>query len=107
MGLIEVEALRAAHPESDPTMPTSQGETPHLAPRLQGARTDLVGTSQDEESVENIDEMPANGEIDGIEPKTAHHGPASMNGHSRSSARAPILSSLLAADRDGLSGTRG
>ena len=46
MGLIDVEALRAAHPESASTTPTSQGQTPHLAPGLQGARTVLAGTSQ-------------------------------------------------------------
>ena len=39
MGLIDVEALRAAHPESPSTMPTSQGPMSHLAPGLQGART--------------------------------------------------------------------
>jgi DNA primase len=100
MGLIEVEALRAAHPESLSTTPTSQGQTPHLAPRLQGTRTALVGTSQSQESLENPEEITVDGEIDGIEPETARSGSASMNGHSRSPSRAPQLSSLLAADRD-------
>src|ERR1700678_3340542 len=100
MGLIEVEALRAAHPESLSTTPTSQGQTPHLAPGLQGARTELVGTSQNEESAADLGKILAGGEIDGIESGTAHRGPVSMNGHSRSPSRAPVLSSLLAADRD-------
>jgi hypothetical protein len=100
MGLIEVEALRAAHAESTTTTPTSQGQKPHLAPGLQGARTELVGTSQSEESSGNLGEIAVNGEIDGIESETAHHGSVSMNGHSRIASRAPVLSSLLAADRD-------
>ncbi|MGB6308127.1 MAG: CHC2 zinc finger domain-containing protein [Steroidobacteraceae bacterium] len=100
MGLIEVEALRAAHPGSPSTMPTSQGQMPHLAAGLQGARTELVGTSQSEESAANLGEMLAGGEMDGIESETARRGPVSMNGHSRSPSRAPVLSSLLAADRD-------
>ena len=100
MGLIEVEALRAAHPESPSTMPTSQGEMPHLAPGLRGARTELVGTSQSEESAADLGKILAGGEIDGIESGTAHRGPVSMSGHSRSPSRAPVLSSLLAADRD-------
>jgi DNA primase len=100
MGLIEVEALRAAHPKSASTMPTSQGQIPHLAPGLQGARTVLVGTSLAEESPKNTGEIAIQGDIDGIEPETARSGSASMNGHSRSPSRAPKLSSLLAADRD-------
>jgi DNA primase len=101
MGLIDVEALRAAHAESDSTTPTSQGPTPHLAPGLQAARTVLVGTSQSTESLENPGEIAIQGEIDGIEAETARRGSASMNGHSHSVvARAPVLSSLLAADRD-------
>jgi hypothetical protein len=100
MGLIDVEALRAAHSESDSTTPTSQGQTPHLAPGLQAARTVLVGTSQSGESSENLGEIAVQGEIDGIEPETARRGSVSMNGHSRSAARAPVLSSLLAADRE-------
>lgn len=107
MGLIDVEALRAAHPESSPTTPTSQGETSHLAPHSQGARTQLVGTSQDDESAINIGKIAADGEIDAIESEIPYHGPASMNGHSRSPTRAPQSSSLLAADRDGLGATRG
>jgi hypothetical protein len=100
MGLIDVEALRAAHPESAPTTPTSQGQTPHLAPGLQGARTELAGTSQSEESSENPSKIATGGEIEGIEPEIARCGPVSLNGHSRSPSRAPVLSSLLAADRD-------
>ena len=100
MGLIEVEVLRAAHPESSTTTPTSQGQMPHLAPSLQGARTELVGTSQSDESTANPGETPADGEIDGIEPETAHYRPVSMNGHSRNPSRPLVLSSLLAADRD-------
>jgi DNA primase len=101
MGLIDVEALRAAHPESDSTTPTLQGQTPHLAPRLQGARTVLVGTSQSGESSENPGEIAVGGEIYAIEAETARRGSASMNGHSHNVvARAPVLSSLLAADRD-------
>jgi DNA primase len=100
MGLIEVEALRAAHPKSASTMPTSQGQIPHLAPGLQGARTVLVGTSLAEESPKNTGEIAIQGDIDGIEPETARSGAALMNGHSRSASRAPQLSSPLAADRD-------
>jgi hypothetical protein len=101
MGLIDVEALRAAHSESDSTTPTSQGQTPHLAPGLQGARTVLVGTSQSGESAENLGEIAVRGEIDAIEAETARRGSVSMNGHSHSGiSRAPVLSSLLAADRD-------
>jgi DNA primase catalytic core len=101
MGLIDVEALRAAHSESDSTTPTSQGQTPHLAPGLQGARTVLVGTSQSGESAENLDEIAVGREIDAIEAETARHGSVSMNGHSHSVvSRAPVLSSRLAADRD-------
>jgi len=100
MGLIDVEALRAARPESPSTTPTSQGQTPHLAPGLQGARTDLAGTSQSVESPENPGEITVQGDIDGIEPETARRGSVSMNGHSRGASRVPQLSSLLAADRD-------
>jgi DNA primase catalytic core len=101
MGLIDVEALRAAHSESDSTTPTSQGQTPHLAPGLQAARTVLAGTSQSVESYENLGEILADSEIDGIEPEIARRGSVSMNGHSHSVvSRAPVLSSLLAADRD-------
>jgi hypothetical protein len=92
MGLIEAEALRAAHSESS-TMPTSQGQKPHLAPG--------------NESSENLSKIAAGGEIDGIELETAHHGPVSLNGHSRSPARAPVLSSLLAADRDTVNAAMG
>jgi DNA primase len=100
MGLIDVEALRVTHSESFSTMPTSQGQMPHLAPGLQGARAALVGTSQSEESLENAGEIAVQGEIDGIESETVRRGSVSMNGHSRSPSRAPVLSSLLAADRD-------
>jgi DNA primase len=101
MGLIDVEALRAAHPESLSTTPTSQGQIPHLAPGLQGARADLVGTSQSQESLENPGEITVRSEIDDIESEIARRGSVSINGHSRSIvARAPVLSSLLAADRD-------
>jgi len=102
MGLIDVEALRAAHSESSSTTPTSQGQRPHLAPGLQAAHAALVGTSQSEESLENAGEIAVQSEIDDIESETARRGSASMNGHSRSRSpsRAPVLSSLLAADRD-------
>jgi DNA primase len=100
MGLIDLEALRAAHPEPLSMMPTSPGHTPHLAPGLQGARADLVGTLQSRESLENPGEITVQSEIDDIESETARRGSASMNGHSRSISRAPVLSSLLAADRD-------
>ena len=46
MGLIEVGQLGG-------TMPTSQGQNPHLAPRLQAARTELVPTLQGDESAPN------------------------------------------------------
>jgi hypothetical protein len=101
MGLIDVEALRAAHSESDSTTPTSQGQNPHLVPHLQAVRTALAGTSQTGESSENLGEIAVQGEIDGIESETARCGSVSMNGHSHNVvSRAPVLSSLLAADRD-------
>jgi DNA primase len=100
MGLIDVEALRAAHPESSATTLTSQSQTPHRAPGLQGARTVLVGTSLADESPKNAGEIAVQGDIHGIEPEIARSGAALMNGHSRSASRAPILSSLLAADRE-------
>jgi hypothetical protein len=101
MGLIEVGALRAVHGESAATTPTSQGQNPHLAPGSQAARTVLVGASQSEGSPENLYKIAADGEIDAIEPETARCGSVAMNGHSRSVAsRAPVLSSLLAADQD-------
>jgi DNA primase catalytic core len=100
MGLIDVEALRVAHPEPWSTTPTSQGHETHLAPCLQGVRTALVGTSQGAESCENLSEIAAIAALDPIEPESARRGPVVMNGHSRSLARAPLLSSLLAADRD-------
>ena len=104
MGLIEVEALRAAHPESSSTTPTSQGQTPHLAPGLQAPRTALVGTSQSEESAADLEEIAINGKIEAIESETARSRSVAMNGRSHtgisSASRAPVLSSLLAADRD-------
>jgi DNA primase catalytic core len=101
MGLIDVEALCAVHSESSSTTPTSQGHEPHLAPGLQGARTVLVGTSPVAGSTETLGKIAAGGEIDAIELETARRGPVSLNGHSHSvAARAPLLSSLLAADRD-------
>ncbi len=100
MGLIDVESLRDLPPESSATTPTSQGHEPHLAPRLQGARTALVDTLKGQECPENPGEMPFECEIDAIESETAHHRPVAMNGHSHSPSRAPLLSSLLAADRD-------
>ena len=101
MGLIDVEARCAAHSESSSTTPTSQGHEPHLAPGLQGARTVLVGTSPVAGSTETLGKIAAGGEIDAIELETARRGPVSLNGHSHSvAARAPLLSSLLAADRD-------
>ena len=70
MGLIDVEALRVAHPESPSTTPTSQGQTLHLASGLQGARTALVGTSQSEESSENPGEIAVHGEIEASSRKS-------------------------------------
>jgi hypothetical protein len=101
MGLIDVEALHAAHAESSSMTPTSQGHEPYLAPGLQGARTVLVETSPGEGSRETLGKIAAGGEIDAIELETARRGSVSLNGHSHSvAARAPQLSSLLAADRD-------
>ena len=106
MGLIDVEALRvthseSTHAESSSTTPTSQGQIPHLAPGLHGARTALAGTSQSEESPESLGEMPAEGEIEAVGSETARLRPASINGHGPSViSRSPVLSSLLAADRD-------
>ena len=105
MGLIEVGALCVAPPESVTTMPTSQGLSPHLAPRLQAARTDLVPASQTGESPENIGEKAAEHAVDAVDAEISRHRSVPANGHSRtaSSSRAPILSSLLAADREALS----
>jgi DNA primase catalytic core len=104
MGLIDVEMLRATHAESSSTTATSQGRMPHLAPGLQAARTVLADTSQSEESPENLGKIAIDGEIDGIEPEIARRGSVAMNGRSHTGivapSRAPVLSSLLAADRD-------
>jgi hypothetical protein len=60
-----------------------------------------VGTSPVAGSTETLGKIAAGGEIDAIELETARRGPVSLNGHSHSvAARAPLLSSLLAADRD-------
>jgi DNA primase len=101
IGLIEVEALRATHPESSSTTVTSQGSGGHLAPHLQAARTALVGTSQRENLCESLGKLAAEDEIEAIESGTARRGSVPINGHSHSAvARAPVLSSLLAADRE-------
>jgi hypothetical protein len=104
MGLIEVGALRAAPPESVTTISTSQGSEPHLAPRLQAARTELVATLQAGESPENIGEKAAEHTLDAVGTEISRHRSVPVNGHSRtaSSSRAPVLSSLLAADREAL-----
>jgi hypothetical protein len=107
MGLIEVEALCSAHAQSSTTTPTSQGQKPYLAPGLQGVRTELAGVSQSHESSENLSKIAAGGDIDGIELETAHYRPVSLNGHSRNPSRAPVLSSLLAADRDSITASAG
>ena len=105
MGLIEVEALRAARAESSVTTSTSQGQRPHLAPSLQGARTALAGASQGEESATNLSKIAAGGEIDTIEPETARRGsvprhphPAGLRhrprGRAPSASHAPPISAL-------------
>jgi DNA primase len=98
MGLIEVGELAG-------TMPTSQGQEPHLAPRLQGACTHLVPTLQSAESSKTLGEMAVKHTIDMVDAEISPHRSVSVNGHSRTaaSARAPVLSSLLAADREALS----
>jgi DNA primase len=107
MGLIEVESLRAAHESSSATA-TSQGRNPDLAPCLQGACTALAGTSQGEQSCGNLGKMAAGCEIDAPEPETARTRSAAINGHSHSAvSRAPVLSSLLAADREAVNAAAG
>ena len=105
MGLIEVEALRGAQPNSVPTILTSQGPDPHLAPRLQAARTELVPTPQGDESLPNRYETSPVSVLSADHAEKALHRSVSAHGHSRnaSSSRAPVLSSLLAADREALS----
>ena len=78
---------------------------PTLHPACRGLAPSSWVPRRVEESPENLGEIAVQGEIDGIEPETARSGSASMNGHSRSASRAPVLSSLLAADRDSV--TRG
>jgi DNA primase catalytic core len=101
IGLIDIEALRVG---SATTTTTSQGQSTDLAPRLQGARTDLAGSSQGEKSPDILGEMATDGDADTTQPKTARRGSVSINGHSHTSiataVRAPVVSSLLAADRD-------
>jgi hypothetical protein len=98
MGLIEVGELGR-------TMPTSQGSEPHLAPRLQGARTELVPTLQGDESALNLYKNSPVSVPSADQAEKALHRSVPVNGHSRSasSSRAPVLSSLLAADREALS----
>ena len=107
MGLIEVESLRATHESSSATA-TSQGQALTLAPRLQGARTALAGTSQGEKCAETTGKIAVGGEIDTSEPETARSGPAALNGRSHSAvSRAPAASSLLAADREAVNAAVG
>jgi DNA primase catalytic core len=98
MGLIEVGQLGR-------TMPTSQGQNPHLAPGLQAARTELVPTLQGaDDGVNPYKNSPVSVQsLDQAEK--APHRSVPVNGHSRSASasRAPVLSSLLAADREALS----
>ena len=95
MGLIEVGQLSG-------TTPTSQGQTPDLAPRLQAAHTDLVPTLQGvDEGVNPYKNSPVSvPSLDQAEKAPYRSVP--VNGHSRtvSTSRAPVLSSLLAADRE-------
>ena len=103
IGLIDIEALRVVT-----TTATSQGPKPHLAPRLQGTRTDLVGTSRSESRCETLGEMATDGDIDAVTSETTRTGSAAINGHSHSAvSRAPVLSSLLAADRESLNAAAG
>jgi DNA primase len=103
IGLIDIEALRTAT-----TTATSQGLKPHLASRLHAACTDLVGTSQSENLRESLGKMAADCEVNVTESETAHRGSVPINGHSHSVvARAPVLSSLLAADRETLNSAVG
>ena len=108
IGLIEVQTLRTEPAESSSTTATSQGQNPDLAPRLQAARTALVGTLQSENLNEKLGKMAIDAEIDAIESETARRGSAAINGHSHSVvARAPVVSSLLAADRETLNAAAG
>jgi hypothetical protein len=107
MGLIEVESLRATH-ESSSTTATSQGQAPNLAPRLQGARTELAGTSQGEKSCKKSGEMATDRELDALGSETARSRLAAINGRSHSAvSRAPAVSSLLAADREAVNAAVG
>jgi hypothetical protein len=98
MGLIEVGQLGR-------TMPTSQGSEPHLAPRLQAARTDLVPTLQGADEGVNPNKNSPVSVLSADQAEKPLHRSVPVNGHSRSASasRAPVLSSLLAADREALS----
>ena len=93
IGLIDVGALRA---ENVDTIATSQGETTHLAPRLQAARTGLASTLQGGDREESPEKLAASGNFETSEDGNARHRPG-LDRRSHTASRAPSLSSSLAA----------
>ncbi len=86
IGLLDVESLVA-------TIDTSQGESPDLAPRLQGARTDLAATMQGAGNAANAgaEAISSAGVAAGVE--NAPLRVAALNGHSAMRSRAASASS--------------
>jgi DNA primase catalytic core len=86
MGLIDVEALRAAS-----TMPTSPGLDPDLAPRLQAARTPLAPTLQGVAVVTNAYENSLGSVIEPQSPGNARTGIEPKAGRDRVLACGPLI----------------
>ncbi len=87
IGLLDVHQL-------DATIAASQGETTHLAPRLQAARTGLASTSQCYDRDESPEKLAASGNFETSEDGNARHRP----GLDRRSRSASSISSSLAAE---------
>jgi hypothetical protein len=104
IGLIDVEMLHAAHPQSAATVATLQGQAAHLAPRLQAARTVLAPTLQGTDIATNAGIAATSSVLIDTEPEKALLPPAGINGRSRTASRAvragasSLNSSLLAAE---------
>jgi post-segregation antitoxin (ccd killing protein) len=90
VGLIDIEALRAATVD---TTVTSQGETGNLAPRLQAARTDLAPTPQPAGSAENAGVEATASAVGAAAPENASLGSRALEGRSAARARTPASSS--------------
>jgi hypothetical protein len=95
IGLIDVASLSSASLSVTMT-PTSQGETPDLARRLQVACTPLAPTSQgdDQDTKAYENSLDSNNAV--FCPESARLGMHSVNGRSRNATRAQVSSSLAA-----------